>query len=122
MQSKVFAATFAVGFTAELIGEIMLYRTIPSSQHALQVRFWSRYVIAAACAIMVGLVGYIVVKVLSGAGWTKLAWALTIVPTVAVLSASFAIQGVSTALDETSGTSFFELIAAAFRAKKSVRV
>ena len=116
-QAKLFAATFVVGFVAELVGEIALSSTIAEGQHTLKTRFWARYVVTAACAVLVGLVGYIVVNVLAHAGWRNLAWLLALIPSTAILSTAFVLQGVNTVLDGTSGVGCLEMISAAFRSK-----
>lgn len=112
-QGKVYVATFAVGLVAEFVGEVLLYRTIPDDRENLKARFWARYVMGAACASMVGAIGYIVVEVMVGSGWPGLAWVLAVVPTLAVVAATFTLQGVNTVLDSTSGTGCAGVIGAA---------
>jgi len=112
-QGKVYVATFAVGFIAEFVGEVLLYKTIPEDRENLKARFWARYVMGAACATIVGAIGYIVVEVLVGSGWPRMAWALAVIPTIAVIATTFTLQGVNTVLDSTSGTSCAGVIGAA---------
>lgn len=118
-QGKVYVATFAVGFIAEFVGEVLLYKTIPEDRENLKARFWARYVMGAACASIVGVIGYIVVQVLVGSGWPKLAWALAFLPTLAVITTTFTLQGVNTVLDGTSGTGCVGMIGAAIREQRT---
>jgi len=112
-QGKVYVATFAVGFIAEFVGEVLLYRTIPEDRENLKARFWARYVMGAAFASIVGVIGYIVVEVLVGSGWPKMAWVLAFMPTLAVIATTFTLQGVNTIMDSTSGTSCVGMIGSA---------
>lgn len=109
-QGKVYVATFALGFLAELLGEVMLYRTVPEDSANLKARFWARYVMGAAFATIAGATGYVAVEALSGAGWKKIAWGLAFVPTLAIVLAMFTLQGVNTVLDSTSGSNCAKII------------
>jgi len=117
-QAKVYVATFAVGFIAELVGEILLYKTIPEDRENLKARFWARYVMGAAFASIVGVIGYIVVEVLVGSGWPKMAWILAFMPTLAVIGTTFTLQGVNTVLDSTSGVGCVGMIGSALASGK----
>lgn len=118
-QAKLFAGTFAVGFAAEFVGEVLMARQIPGDRAALKSRFWIRYVIGAACAAIIGTVLYIVVDVLAKVGWTRLAWAMALVPTVLVLGVALTLQGVNTVLDESSGSGCLRVVGMAYRQKKT---
>ena len=120
-QGKVYVATFAVGFIAEFVGEVLLFKTIPEDRENLKARFWARYVMGAAFASMVGVIGYIVVEVLVGSGWPNMAWALAFAPTVAVIATTFTLQGVNTVLDGTSGTSCVGMIGSALSSGRNQR-
>ncbi|MDR3542378.1 MAG: hypothetical protein P4L69_15665 [Desulfosporosinus sp.] len=97
-----------------------MYRTIPEDRGNLKARFWARYAMGASFATIVGVIGYIVVEVLVGSGWTKTAWVLAFLPTLAVISGTFMLQGVNTVLDTTSGTNCMAMVGAAIREQKKV--
>lgn len=118
VQGKVFASTFAVGFAAELFGEVLLYRTIPDDRANAKARFWARYVAGAALAAMVGVIGYMTTNALTKCGWGRLSWVIAIIPAMSVLASTFALQGVNTVLDETSGNGCIGLISSALKARR----
>ena len=117
VQGGVYVATFAVGLVVELVGEIMLYRTIPDERSNLKARFWARYVVEVAAAAVVGCVGYVAVEALSQSGWSKTSWLLAFLPTAMFLTSAFVLQGVNTVLDRTSGVGCVGVVRAAVQAK-----
>lgn len=112
-QGKVYLATFAVGLVAEFIGEVILYKTIPDGRDNLKARFWARYVVGAALAVVMGSIGYISIEVLSASGWPKTAWLVAFIPTITFAVSAFMLQGMNTVLDTTSGMGCFGAIKAA---------
>jgi hypothetical protein len=121
LQGKVFSATFVVGMLLELVGEVLLYRTIPEGRGNLKTRFWARYVVELALATLLGGMGFICTEVLAHSGWTKSAWLVALVPTVAFVFVAFTMQGMNTVLDSTSGVSCVGTIGAALRERQSSR-
>lgn len=117
VQAKVFAAASAIGLLVELVGEIAMSGLIPSDNKTLRVRFWARYAVTAACVVLVSFVGYTVVNTLAHAGWNKLAWGMSIVPTVAIVAVAISLQCINTVLENSAGVGFTKMIGAAFRAK-----
>lgn len=117
VQGGVYVATFVVGLVVELIGEIVLYRTIPDDKSNLKARFWARYVVEVAAAAVVGCIGYVAVEALSHSGWSKTAWLLAVLPTAMFLTSAFVLQGVNTVLDRTTGVGCVGVVRAAMQAK-----
>ena len=119
-QGKVYVATFAVGLIAEFVGEIILYKTIPDGRDNLKARFWARYAMEVAMAVILGSIGYIATEVLSASGWDKTAWLFAFLPMVTFVGAVFVLQGMNTVLDSTSGVGCVGAIGAAIRKQKKV--
>jgi len=114
-QGKVFGTVLGVCFAVEFCCELLLFNAIPKNQTTLKVRFWTRYVIHTACAIMVGLSGYMIVNMLAYAKWSTLAWIFALLPTCGVMVLGLLMQGASTTLYSTSGLGCADLVLASMR-------
>ena len=117
-QAKLFVITHVIVMLTELVGEISLFTLIPNENKAMRTRFWAQYVLGAACAAVMGSIGYLATDCLSKSGWTKTAWASSLLPTLTLGSGGFLLHGVDSILGASSGTGSVALIRAAYVAKK----
>lgn len=118
IQGKVYKSTLAVGLLADLLGNVVMFQTIPEDSTNAKTRFWGRYVASTAIVVLLGLGGSIVVDALTESAWDKTAWGVALIPMLLVLFATFTLQGVNTILDTTSGQNCFVLVKAALRERK----
>jgi len=122
-QARAMVATMLAGLVVEFVAEVMLFRsTVPKDRPTLRARFWTRYVVGVALTSLVGITVYVVVNVMAHSGWGALAWVLAFVPVAAVLGTTFALQGMNTVLDESSGMGCIDLTMSAYKKKQGNKV
>lgn len=117
-QAKVYAVVHVISMLTEFVGEVSLFDMIPQGNKTIRTRFWAQYLIGAAYAVLVGIVGFRSVDCLAKSGWKKLSWAAVAISPVLLASGGFLLHGVDSILGSSSGTGAVALVGSAYAAKK----
>jgi hypothetical protein len=91
--AKFFFIVFIVLLVIEMILEaVIFFKNQDKFDSNQSIGYWIRYVIAATIAIVAGIIMFIIINVLSHAGWWKTAWLLVFLPAIAYIGAFFSYK------------------------------
>ena len=111
-QTKLFIGALSAATALELLGEVAIYGVIPpTAKRGVRQRFWTQYGIGLSIIAALGSMGAAKTQVLARKPQTaKIAWILSLLPFITILTGGAILHGVSTVIGVNTGTNSYGLI------------
>jgi len=91
--AKFFFVVFIILLIVEMLLEALIYfKNQDKMNSSMALGYWIRYVIAAIIAVVAGMIMFLVINVLSHAGWWKLSWLIVFLPFITYIGAFFSYR------------------------------